>query len=194
MIPRFFPSSSLAGFALAAFIGLAGCGHSGTSSSAPDAAAQARQQAREQAQATVKKLDSARQQLEEIPPPSKSRYMAIHTPESWGNPFLIIGSTTVTLRIIYPDQTHSNALPSAMLKPVKARRQEMEVRLTDLPDALSALPPEEWPYGRVVAVEEDPTETRSNRLQVRRNVESTMQLLNNLGIVIYEWPINGVQR
>jgi hypothetical protein len=70
----------------------------------------------------------------------------------------------------------------------------MEVRLSDLPDALGALPQEEWPYGRVVAVEEDPAETRSNRLQVRRNVEATMQILNNLGIVIYEWPGSGTQR
>jgi hypothetical protein len=183
-------SSSFLGFSLAIFL-VAGCGHRDQSTpSAADNAAQARQQA----QAAATKIDSARQQLEEIPPPAKSRYMAIHTSESWGNPFMIVGSTNVTLRIMYPDQTHSPALPSAMLKPAKARRQEMEVRLSDLPDALSALPQEEWPYGRVVAVEEDPAETRANRLQVRRNVEATMQLLNNLGVVIYEWPSTGQQR
>ena len=53
---------------------------------------------------------------------------------------------------------------------------------------------EDWPYGRVIAVEEDPAETRANRLQVRRNVEATMQVLNNLGVVIYEWPVNGSSR
>jgi len=185
--------SSTLGLVLITF--LAGCGHpDASSSSAPNAAAQARQQARAKAQAAAKKMDSARQELEEIPPPSKSRYLAIHTAESWGNPFLIVGSTNVTLRIIYPDLTHSSALPSAMLKPAKARRQEMAIRLADLPDALSALPQEEWPYGRVVAVEEDPAETHANRLQVRRNVESTMQMLNNLGVVIYEWPGSSLQR
>jgi hypothetical protein len=81
-----------------------------------------------------------------------------------------------------------------MLKPAKARRQELEIRLNDLPDALGALPSEEWPYGRVIAVEEDPAETRANRLQVRRNVEATMQLLTNLGVVIYEWPSSGIGR
>jgi predicted small lipoprotein YifL len=188
---RYTSYSSILGLTLVAIASLAGCGrHDAAPSNAPDAAVQARQQA----QAAAKKIDNARQQMAEIPPPAKSRYMAIHTQESWGNPFLIVGSTNVTLRIVYPDQTHSSALPSAMLKPAKARRQEMEVRLSDLPDALGALPQEEWPYGRVVAVEEDPAETKANRLQVRRNVETTMQLLNNLGVVIYEWPTNGLQR
>lgn len=192
---RNIPHATLLGSTLILFTAFAGCGHREASpDSSPNAAEQAKRQAREQAQAAAKKLDTARQQLEEVPPPAKSRYMTIRTPESWNNPFLIVSNTNLTLRIIYPDQTHSPALPSALLKPAKARRQELEIRLSDLPDALSALPQEEWPYGRVIAVEEDPAETRANRLQVRRNVESTMQMLNNLGVVIYEWPVNGLQR
>jgi hypothetical protein len=168
-----------------------GCRRATPSSPAePNAAALARQQA----QAAAKKVDAARQELDQIPPPAKSRYMAIHTRESWNNPFLIVGSSTVALRVMSPDQTHSAAIPSLMLKPAKARRQELEIRLSALPEALSALPPEDWPYGRVIAVEEDPAETRANRLQVRRNVESTMQVLNNLGVVIYEWTGSGPSR
>jgi len=192
---RNIPHATILGSALILFSVFAGCGHHDASQGTnPSTAEQAKQQAREQAQAAAKKLDSARQQLEEVPPPAKSRYMTIRTPESWNNPFLIVSNSNLTLRIIYPDQTHSAALPSTLLKPAKARRQELVIRLTDLPDALSALPQEEWPYGRVIAVEEDPAETRANRLQVRRNVESTMQMLNNLGVVIYEWPANGLQR
>jgi hypothetical protein len=172
-----------------------GCRRSETpAASTPDAAAQAREQAKEQAQAAKKKVDAARAELEQIPPPAKSRYMTIHTQESWDNPFLIVSGENVTLRVISPDQTHSAALPSTMLKPAKARRQELVLRLADLPDGLSALPPEDWPYGRVIAVEEDPAETRANRIAVRRNVESTMQLLGNLGVVIYEWPVGGLVR
>jgi hypothetical protein len=170
--------------ALAVFVLIAGCSQKTAAPNLSDAA----EQNREQAQTAAKKIDTARQALEEIPPPAKSRYMVIHTTESWSNPFLVVGSDNLTLRVIYPDMTHSNALPSAMLKPARARRQELTIRISDLPDALGALPVEEWPYGRVVAVEEDPAETRANRLQVRRNVETTMQALNNLGIVIYEWP------
>jgi hypothetical protein len=183
--------TAVIGSALAFSTGLVGCTTSSTpEKSAPDAAAQAR----EQAQAAAKKIDGARAELEQIPPPSKSRYMAIHSRDSWSNPFLIVSGENVTLRVISPDRTHSDALPSTMLKPAKARQQDLELRLADLPDALSALPAEDWPYGRVVAVEEDPAETRANRLQVRRNVETTMQLLNNLGVVIYEWPLSGSNR
>jgi hypothetical protein len=186
----------LVAFVLVPFLISAGCKRSETptNNAAPDAAAQAREQARAQAQAAAKKIETARLELEQIPPPAKSRYMTIHTAESWNNPFLIVGAENVTLRIISPDQTGSPALPSSMLKPAKARRQELEIRLKDLPDALGALPPEDWPYGRVIAVEEDPAETRANRLQVRRNVEATMQMLGNLGVVIYEWPSSALSR
>src|SRR5246127_2495720 len=79
---------------------LTGCGHRDSSA-----------QTRQQAQAAAKKVDDARQELEQIPPPAKSRYMAIHTKESWNNPFLIVGGQNVTLRVISPDQTSSPALP-----------------------------------------------------------------------------------
>jgi hypothetical protein len=42
-------------------------------------------------------------------------------------------------------------------------------------------------------VEEDPTATRQDRAQIRRNVESAMQTLSDLGVVVYEWPSNGVR-
>jgi hypothetical protein len=191
MKPTNFLFVSVLGPALIFSVMTAGCSRQNAPTGATPNAAD---QAREQAQAAAKKIDAARQDLDQIPPPAKSRYMSIHTVESWDNPFLIVGGANLTLRIVYPDLTHSSALPSNMLKPAKARRQELEIRLNDLPDALGALPSEEWPYGRVIAVEEDPAETRANRLQVRRNVEATMQLLNNLGVVIYEWPSNGLGR
>lgn len=190
-VPRHVPHAAILGAILIFFAAATGCRHPDASqTSSLDTAGQARAQA----QAVAKKLDTARGLLEEVPPPAKSRYLSIHTTESWSNPFIIVGSSNLTLRIIYPDQTHSSALPSALLKPARARRQELVVRLADLPDALSALPQEEWPYGRVIAVEEDPAETRANQRQVRRNIESAMQTLNNLGVVIYEWPSSGPQR
>ncbi len=185
-----FSSICVPGVAMAALLISGGCARQATTDNTTDAAKQAQQaRAAEKAQ-----IDAARETLETIPPPAKSRYMAVRNVESWVNPFLIVGSENMTLRVIYPDQIHSNALPSAMLKPAKARRQELTIRPSDLPDALSSLPTEEWPYGRVVAVEEDPAETRSNRLQVRKNIETTMQALNNLGVVVYEWPYSGPGR
>jgi hypothetical protein len=74
-----------------------------------------------------------------------------------------------------------------MLRPIAARRQRVEVLLPDLPRALASLPPEVWPYGRVVGIAESPSEPRAERVAIRRNVETTIQMLNDLGIVADEW-------
>jgi len=142
----------------------------------------------QQVQAERKEEASDSELLAQIPPPAKSRYMAIHTRDAWENPFLIVSQKTVSLRIMYPEPPHSNALPGTLLQPANARKRVLELRLADLPEALASLPPDSWPYGRVIAVEEDPNENRADRIQVRRNVEATMQTLNDLGVVVYEWP------
>lgn len=166
------------------------CSSGGNNPSAPEAARPTPDQAKTAAQ----ERDTDRQQLDQIPPPAKSRYLAIHTRESWGNPFLIVGKKTVTLRIMYPEPPHSDLAPGTLMQPANARKRELSLRLSELPEALAALPQEAWPYGRVIAVEEDPVAVRADRIQVRRNVETTIQLLNDLGVVVYEWPGAGLLR
>ena len=34
----------------------------------------------------------------------------------------------------------------------------------------------------------------ADRVQVRRNIETTIQVLNDLGVVVYEWPGAGLLR
>ena len=148
----------------------------------------------QEAKAAIAERDTERQELEQIPPPAKNRYMGIHTRESWGNPFLIVGKKTVTLRVTYPEAPQSNLAPGNLMHPANARKRELELRLSDLPEALAAIPEDSWPYGRVVAVEEDRVEARADRVQVRRNVETTIQVLNDLGVVVYEWPSGGLLR
>jgi hypothetical protein len=150
---------------------------------APEAAAQAHEQAR--AEQVAK--ETASQQIDQIPPPAKSHYLAVHTQENWANPFLVVGRQTVHLRVILPDANPGAYGTGTMLRPADARKQELDVRLADLPNALAAVPPGAWPYGRVVAVEETPVTPKADRPQVRRNVEATIQMLNDLGIVVDEW-------
>ena len=75
-----------------------------------------------------------------------------------------------------------------MLRPEAARRQEIQFRPADLAKALVALPPGAWRYGRVIAVAESPSPRPKDRPKVRRNVEAAIQKLNDLGIVVEEWP------
>ena len=144
--------------------------------------------------AEIQEQATDRQQLDQIPPPAKSRYMAIRTRESWSNPFLIVGKKNVTLRMMYPEAPQSQIAPGNLMHPAGARKRELVLRLSELPDALAALPEDSWPYGRVIALEEDPIAPRADRIQVRRNVETTIQVLNDLGVVVYEWPAPGSLR
>ncbi|HEX3661279.1 MAG TPA: hypothetical protein VHU89_07595 [Acidobacteriaceae bacterium] len=156
------------------------------------AAAAAREHVLQQERASAAAEDEDREELESIPPPSKNIYMAIHTRQSWVNPFLIVSKSTVSLSVLYPDNGGpANSPGSEFLRPVAARRRLLDLRLSDLPKALAATPTDVWPFGRVIAVEEDPTALRQDRPQIRRNVESTMQTLSDLGVVVYEWPPNG---
>lgn len=164
---------------------LAGC--SGHQKAAEDAAGEARKAQQQKMRAAAQDRDAARQQLDQIPPPAKSRYLAVHTQETWENPFLIVGRETVNLRIIYPDANPSSLGQGGMLRPSGAREQAMDVRISDLPKALAAIPVNAWPYGRVIAVEEGTVLAKTDRPQVRRNVEATIQVLNDLGIVVDEW-------
>jgi hypothetical protein len=174
---------------------LISCSHpssDGNRSAAEKAAA--REQARQAARAAAQAENQDRQRLDGVPPPSKAVYMAIHTRQSWNNPFLIVSKSTVSLSIMYPDNGPGAGTPgSTFLHPAAARRRVLDLRLSDLPEALAALPPETWPYGRVIAVEEDPNAPRQDRPQVRRNVEATMQTLNDLDVVAYEWPVPGLR-
>ena len=144
-------------------------------------------QVRQEAKAAQTSEDTARQQIEEIPPPAKSLYLAVHTESSWANPFLIVGRENIHLRVTYPDANPSPIGQGTLLRPADARKQELDIRMADLPTALAAIPAAAWPYGRVVAVEESPVTAKVDKHRVRRNVETTIQVLNDLGVVVDEW-------
>ncbi|HWB31763.1 MAG TPA: hypothetical protein VG714_01190 [Acidobacteriaceae bacterium] len=132
-------------------------------------------------------LATARQQMDLIPPPSKTRYMAVHSLSVWENPYLTVQQNMATLHITVADANPSSLGVGGMLRPVGAREQNVTVRLSDLPDALSAVPDTAWPYGRVVAVEEAHDTPPSAEPAVRRNIEVTLKMLNDLGVVAYDW-------
>lgn len=130
---------------------------------------------------------AARQQIELIPPPSKTRYMAVRSLSGWENPYLTVQPNMATLHITLADANPSQIGIGGMLRPVSARRQDVTVRVSDLPAALNAIPDNSWPYGRVVAVEEAHGTPKSDEPAVRRNVENTIKTLNDLGVVVYDW-------
>ena len=132
-----------------------------------------------------------RQQLDLIPPPSKSRYMAIRSLTAWENPYITVQGAMLTLHVTLADANTTDLGVGGILRPVGARRQDLNIRTDDLPTALNAVPQSAWPYGRVIAIEEAHDVPVSARPQVRRNMEAAMNLLNDLGMVVYEWTESG---
>jgi hypothetical protein len=148
----------------------------------------AEQQARAAAEQRATKQDERRAELAKISLPTKSIYVDIHDPAAWANPFLAIGPDTMTLRIINADANTSDLGKGTMLRPEGARRQEIQIRPSELAEAMVAVPASAWKYGRVVAVAEMPGGAAKDRAKMRRNVENAIQQLNDLGIVVEEWP------
>jgi hypothetical protein len=136
-------------------------------------------------------INLTRQQMELIPPPSKTRYMAVKSLTLWENPYLTVQGGMVTLHVVQADANTTDLGVGGMLRPTGARRQDLNVRVSDLPTALNAVPQNYWPYGRVVAVEEAHAVPVSARPEVRRNMETVIKTLNDLGVVVYEWSDSG---
>jgi hypothetical protein len=149
--------------------------------------AQTAVKAEQKAQATATELDGERAQLSAVPLPTKSMYVDVHEPSAWANPFLSVGPEMISLRVIQADANPSTVGEGTMLRPAAARRQELQLRPADVAKAVAAIPPSAWRYGRVVAVAESPAAAK-DRPKVRRNVEAAIQQLNDLGVVVEEWP------
>ncbi|MGB6973645.1 MAG: hypothetical protein WBD67_03075 [Terracidiphilus sp.] len=132
--------------------------------------------------------DQQRAALEAIPLPTKSLYVDIHEPSQWNNPFITVEAGRIDLRIILTDANTSTFAQGTILRPKAARRQEMQIRLSDLARAITALPPGAWRYGRVVAIAEAPDAGLKDRPAIRRDEEAAIQQLSDLGVVVDEWP------
>jgi hypothetical protein len=148
---------------------------------------QTAKQAEQKAQATASERDNERAQLDAIPLPTKSMYVDVHDPSEWANPFVMVGADSVTLRVLQADANTSTIGQGTMLRPTAARRQELQLRPADLVKAIVAIPPSAWRYGRVIAIAEAPA-AQKDKPKVRRNVEAAIQQLNDLGVVVDEWP------
>ena len=131
-------------------------------------------------------LETQREVLDRIPPPSKNTYMAIHSFDSWQNPVLTVQPAMLELQVTLADANTTNLGIGGMLRPIGARRQELNISADTLGDAISAVPQSSWPYGRVVAIEEANKTPHSAEPAVRRNLEITISRLNDLGIVVYD--------
>lgn len=176
------------GFALSAVVLAAMVAGCGKSEQAVRGVAQNAANVEKRAQANATERDTQRAALAKIPLPTKSLYINVHDPSEWQNPFITVDANYLDLRVLMADANPSDFGQGSMLRPEGARRQELQIRPAELGQALVALPAGAWKYGRVVAIAESPVADRKNRPIIRRNVEAAIQQLNDLGVVVDEWP------
>jgi hypothetical protein len=138
-------------------------------------------------------LETEREQLDLIPPPTKSTFMTVHTFDSWQNPVLTVQPSMLEIHILLADANTTPIGVGGMFRPVNARRQELTIGMSSLGEAMSAIPQTSWPYGRVVAIEEPNKTPPADEPAVRRNMEVTIGKLNDLGIVVYDLSSGKVQ-
>lgn len=156
---------------------------------AVEGVAHSAKQAEQKAQAAATERDRERAELAKIPLPTKSMYINVREPGQWANPFISADADYLNLRVTLADPNPGAGETGTLLRPEGARRHELQVRPSDLAEALIALPPSAWRYGRVVGIAESPLADKKKRPIVRRNVEAAIQKLNDLEVVVDEWPV-----
>lgn len=161
---------------------LAGCKQPGLPSSSGDSSSSGQER---------RELEVIRKDLDLIPPPSKTRYLAVKSLSTWQNPYLTVQGQMMTVHVTLADANTSGLGDGGLLRPVGARHQDLNVRTSDLAAALNAVPPTAWPYGRVVAVEEAHDAPAGARPELRRNMERAIKTLGDIGVVVYEWQDGG---
>lgn len=97
----------------------------------------------------------------------------------------------VTLHVMVADANPTSYGVGGLMRPANARRQDLNVSLDQLGEALRAIPHNAWPYGRVAALEEAHKIPTGGRPEVRRTAEAAMKTLGDLGVVVYEWNESG---
>jgi hypothetical protein len=89
--------------------------------------------------------------LQAVPPASPEKYRNMPDMKNWRNPYLIV-------------------LPEGVGLLDPANNEQRLLKTGEVLNALAALPPSAWPYGRVVVVTENAiTSTEEQRVAIRRN-------------------------
>jgi len=103
--------------------------------------------------------------LGQIPSADPQKYTAVRNMKNWQNPYLIVKADGVGLLDAVNHEEHL-------------------LKADELPQALAKLPSSSWPYGRVVAVAVNGTQTPADEASVRKNRGVVAGTLESLHVLI----------
>jgi hypothetical protein len=105
-----------------------------------------------------------------IPRPDPNAYRSVLDARNWQNPYLIVGRDGVSAWRI------SAATEAPTMQP------------SEVVQYLEKLPSIAWPYGLVVAVQENGLRATGDDALIKRNREELVRLLQKEGIKVELWP------
>jgi hypothetical protein len=105
-----------------------------------------------------------------VPPPDPSKYRSVRDARDWQNPYLMVQASGIDAR------------------PINAATETSTMSPADVVVYLEKLPSIAWPYGLVVAVQENGVRAPGDDARIKRNREELVRLLEKAGVKVELWP------
>jgi len=116
-------------------------------------------------------VDTGASQLKNrIPPPDSNKYRSVSDARDWQNPYLLVQANGIDAR------------------PISAATEAPTLSLGEVVAYLEKLPSIAWPYGLVVAVQENGLRAPGDDARIKRNREELVRLLEKAGVKVDLWP------
>ena len=106
-----------------------------------------------------------------IPPSDPKKYSSVREARDWQNPYLIVQAKGIV-----------------DARPISAAMEAVPMSPEDVVAYLEKLPSIAWPYGLVVAVQENSLRNPGDNGPIKRNREELVRLLEKAGIKVDPWP------
>lgn len=105
-----------------------------------------------------------------IPPPDRSKYRFVRNARDWQNPYLMVRADGIDAR------------------PISASTETPTMSPAEVVTYLEKLPSIAWPYGLVVAVQENGVRAPGDGVRIERNKEELLRILEKAGVKVDLWP------
>jgi hypothetical protein len=105
-----------------------------------------------------------------VPSPDPNEYSSVRDASDWQNPYLTVQANGIDAR------------------PISAGTEALTMSPGDVVAYLEKLPSIAWPYGLVVAVQENSLRNPGDNAPIKRNKEELVRLLEKAGIKVEPWP------
>jgi hypothetical protein len=104
-----------------------------------------------------------------IPPPEPNKYRSVRDARDWQNPYLMVRANGIDAR------------------PISAATEAPTMSPAGVVAYLEKLPSTAWPYGLVVAVQENGVRAPGDDARIKRNREELVRLLEKAGVKVDLW-------